>query len=82
MIELPATLNLSAAHLEALRQAVSFSREIAEPAALVATGSIIRGNPDPTSDLDIVILHGQPWRRRIQRRFNGTPAELFFNTQA
>ena len=82
MIELPATLNLSAAHLEALRQAVSFSREIAEPAALVATGSIIRGNPDPTSDLDIVILHGQPWRRRIQRWFNGTPAELFFNTQA
>jgi hypothetical protein len=81
MIQIPSTLQLCARHLEALRKALAFVFEIVEPIGVVATGSIIRGNPNPASDLDIVILHGEPWRRRIQRFFNDTPTELFFNPE-
>ena len=63
----------------ALREAVQFLFERFEIRAVVASGSILRGNPDMSSDLDIVAIHRAPFRQRIQRRFNGVPAELFVN---
>lgn len=77
-----AALPLQAPHRRALEQALAWIPGIAEPAGVVASGSIVRGNHGPSSDLDIVVLHDQSWRRRIQRRFADTPAELFFNPQA
>lgn len=68
-------------HRLALQQALDWLPSIAKPIGIVITGSIVRGNPGPSSDLDIVVLHAQPWRRRVQRWFNGTPAELFFNSE-
>jgi hypothetical protein len=76
-----AELELRGNHRIALQQALESLTNIAEPVGIVVSGSIIRGNPGPSSDLDIVVLHDQPWRRRVQRLFNGTPTELFFNTQ-
>ena len=64
---------------EALAQALAYLFEQCEPAAIVITGSIVRGNPDPSSDLDIFVLHRAPWRQRIQRRFAGVPVEFFVN---
>jgi len=63
----------------ALHEAVQFLFECFEIRAIVASGSILRGNPDANSDLDMVAIHSAPFRQRIQRRFNGVPAELFVN---
>lgn len=74
-------LQLREKHRIALQEALDSLPSVTEPLGVVVSGSIVRGNPGPSSDLDIVVLHGQPWRRRIQRWFNGTPVELFFNSR-
>ncbi|TAA12405.1 hypothetical protein EA658_10180 [Pseudoxanthomonas winnipegensis] len=69
-------------HRQALVELLAWVPQIVAPAGVVVSGSIVRGNPGPSSDLDVVILHDGAWRRRVQRRFNGVPAELFFNSHA
>lgn len=73
---------LSDQHRLALREALVWLPSVVPPVAIVVAGSIIRGNPGPASDLDIVVLHDTPWRRRVQRWFNATPTEIFFNSEA
>ncbi len=46
---------------------------------IVIAGSIVRGEAGPTSDLDIFVVHAEPWRIREQKRFSGVPTELFVN---
>jgi len=70
---------LSARHRAALEAAVVAILERWRPVGILASGSIIRGNPGPESDLDIFVLHREPARQRVQRRFEGVPAELFVN---
>ncbi len=67
---------------QALRQAVVFILDNFEPLAILAAGSIVRGQPDPTSDLDMYVLHDRGWRQRLQRIFDGVPAEIFVNPPA
>lgn len=64
---------------QALHQAVALIREQYEPVGIIAAGSILRGKPDPTSDLDLYVIHLAPWRQRLQRWFNGVPTEVFVN---
>ena len=64
---------------EALRQAVVHILERYDPIAVIVTGTILRGNPRPTSDLDMWVLWGDPRRQRAQKVFNGVPAEIFVN---
>jgi len=52
------------------------------PLGVVVAGSIVRGEADPASDLDVFVVHDQPWRLREQRRFAGVPVELFVNPPA
>src|SRR5262249_54478940 len=52
------------------------------PPGIVIAGSIVRGEGGPTSDLDVFVVHDQPWRLREQKRFAGVPAELFVNPPA
>jgi hypothetical protein len=66
----------------ALREAVAFVLERVDPVGIVACGSVIRGTPNPNSDLDIYVIHRADWRQRIQRRFNTVPAEFFINPPA
>ncbi len=47
--------------------------------AIVACGPILRGSPSASSDLDIYVLRKKLERQRIQRWFNGVPAEIFIN---
>lgn len=63
----------------ALRAAAACILETFEPVGIIATGTIIRGNPDPASDLDIWVIHLAPMRQRIQKFFRGVPAEIFVN---
>ena len=63
----------------ALRDAVALIFEETDPQAIIASGTIIRGNPDATSDLDLFVIHERPVRRRLQKSFRGVPAEIFFN---
>ena len=46
---------------------------------IIASGTIIRGTPDPASDLDLYVIHQKPFRQRIQKYFNQVPAEIFIN---
>ena len=64
---------------QALHEAVVFILSRTQPVGIIASGSILRGNPDPASDLDIYVIHRQLTRQRVQKFFNGVPAEIFIN---
>ena len=66
----------------ALHQAVAHILGRYSPVGIIAAGSILRGKPDPSSDLDIYVLHLAPYRQRLQKFFNGVPAEIFVNPPA
>ncbi|MFN8440038.1 MAG: nucleotidyltransferase domain-containing protein [Caldilineaceae bacterium] len=74
--------NLAEPYQQGLRLAIDYILERYSPLGLIVGGSIIRGNPGPTSDFDIYVIHNQPFRQRLQIRFNGTPAEIFVNSPA
>jgi len=63
----------------ALREAVCFVLQRFDVSGIVVSGTIVRGNPDLTSDLDIYAVHRGKFRQRIQKFFNGVPAEIFVN---
>lgn len=63
----------------ALREAVAFVLSRFEPLGIIAAGTIVRGDPGPTSDHDIHVLVSGTKKQRIQRFFNGVPAEIFVN---
>ena len=63
----------------ALELALQFIRATYEPIGILVSGTIVRGDPQPNSDLDLVVIHDKPWRQRTQRFFNGVPAEIFVN---
>ncbi len=63
----------------ALLKAIKHIIDAYAPPGIVACGSIIRGNPGSSSDLDMYVIHDHPWRQRVQRWFNGVPTEIFVN---
>jgi L-aspartate oxidase len=66
----------------ALREAVEYIFARYAPFCVIVSGSIVRGNPDPSSDFDILVMHELPWRQRVQKFFQGIPAEIFVNSPA
>jgi hypothetical protein len=66
----------------ALREAVGHILRRYTPVGIIAAGSILRRTPDPSSDLDIYVLHLEPFRQRLQKFFNRVPAEIFVNPPA
>lgn len=71
--------SLAEPYATALREAVAFVFSEFEPAAIVATGTIVRGEAHANSDLDVYVVHLAPFRRRVQRFFAGVPTEIFVN---
>lgn len=71
--------SLSEPYATALRQSVDYIVDRYDPVGIIASGSVLRGEGDATSDLDLYVIHEQPWRQRVQRYFNGIPAEIFVN---
>jgi predicted nucleotidyltransferase len=70
---------LSEKYDRALREAVSFVLERFKPVGIIAAGTVVRGTPDATSDLDVWVIHMEPFRQRLQKFFVGVPAEIFVN---
>jgi len=66
-------------YAEALRAAVDDVMAHYEPFAIIAAGSVLRGQGGPTSDIDLYVLHNAPFRQRLQRRYHGVPFEIFIN---
>jgi GNAT superfamily N-acetyltransferase len=66
----------------ALRQAARFILERFDVMGLLASGTILRGNPSLSSDLDIYVIVRRPQRQRLQRFFNGVACEIFSNPPA
>jgi predicted nucleotidyltransferase len=79
LLELCRWPELGEPYAEALRQAVAFVLDEADPVGIVATGTVIRGEAHPASDIDLYVLHDAPYRRRVQRFFAGVPTEIFIN---
>ncbi len=71
--------DLTPPYAEALRAAVDDVLAHYEPFAIVAAGSVLRGQGGPTSDIDLYVLHDAPFRQRLQRRYHGVPFEIFIN---
>jgi len=64
----------------ALHQAIDFIiGHVPDVTTILACGSILRGTPSASSDLDIYVLRELGERLRLQRWFNGVPAEIFVN---
>jgi predicted nucleotidyltransferase len=63
----------------ALRGAVSFVLSTFTPVGIIASGTILRGTPDATSDIDLWVVHLEPMRQRLQKFFNAVPVEIFVN---
>ena len=82
---IPEQLNLpplAEPYAAALRSALSRIFEITTPLGVLVGGSVVQGKGDRTSDLDLYVLHGEPWRQRLQLRFDGVPCEIFVNPPA
>lgn len=71
--------DLSPRYATALQAAVRFVFEQFEPLAVIAAGSIVRGVGDRSSDLDIYVVHADPYKQRMQRWFGDVPVEIFVN---
>jgi hypothetical protein len=72
---------LSPIHRSALADAVAHVEEAYQPWAVIAAGTIVYGEPDENSDLDLYVLHDGDYRQRVQRWFQGIPVEIFVNTE-
>jgi predicted nucleotidyltransferase len=49
----------------ALRDAVRYILDRYVPVGIIAAGTILRGNPSPTSDLDLYVIHAKPERQPV-----------------
>jgi predicted nucleotidyltransferase len=66
----------------AIEAMLAYVRETFSPRGIVVAGSIVRGEAGPRSDLDVLVIHDEPWRSREQHRFAGIATELFVNPPA
>lgn len=67
-------------HKTALDEAKAWIEQNYKPIGIIASGSIIRGNPNAKSDFDIYVIHDEKFRQRIQKYFNTVPCEIFINS--
>jgi hypothetical protein len=66
----------------ALREAVAFTLgRFPETVAIAAAGTIVRGSPSASSDLDLYVIHEAAYQQRLQYVFSGVPAEIFVNPE-
>jgi hypothetical protein len=67
---------------QGLREAVAYILQHFDVLGIIAAGSVVRGEGQPTSDLDIYVIQRTSERQMIQKWFAGVPAQLFVNPPA
>jgi len=67
-------------HKKSLEDAKNWIEENYKPIGIIASGSIVRGNPNKESDFDIYVIHEKSFRQRVQKYFNKIPCEIFVNS--
>lgn len=70
---------LAEPYRSALEEAAAFVFSRTDPVGIIAAGSIVRGTPGPSSDLDLVVVREGVGRQAIYRYFAGVPAEVFIS---
>lgn len=55
------------------------ARAVQATVGIVAAGSLVCGCPDVASDMDICLIHLDPYRRRLHRRFRWRTCGYFVN---
>lgn len=70
---------LAEPHATALREAVAYVVERFHPSAIVAAGSVLRGEGDQSSDLDLYAIRRGSERQRASVRIGVVPVEVFVN---
>ena len=70
---------LNEKYLDALKDGVEWIIDKFNPVGVIAAGTIIRGNPDMSSDFDMFVIHNAGFRQRIQKIFKNIPFEIFVN---
>ena len=79
MMDRMMTDSLPEPYASAIQDAIAYIADRYAPTGILVSGSIVRGNPNAASDLDIVVTHPHHWRQRTQRFFNTVPADVFVN---
>ena len=67
-------------HKIALAEAKNWIEQNYKTIGIIASGSIIRGNPNKESDFDFYVIHEESFRQRVQKYFNKVPCEIFVNS--
>lgn len=67
-------------HKTALEEAKKWIEQNYKTIGIIASGSIVRGNPNKKSDFDIYVIHEESFRQRVQKYFNRVPCEIFINS--
>jgi hypothetical protein len=70
---------LNERYLGALKDGVEWIIDKFHPIGVIVAGTIIRDNPDKSSDFDIFVIHNVYFRQRIQKLFKTIPFEIFVN---
>jgi len=63
----------------ALHEAVSYVIEHYNPIGIIGAGSVMRGEGDSTSDIDLYVIFEGSYRQLEHKFFNGVPCQLFCN---
>jgi hypothetical protein len=71
--------DLSKNYLDALKDGTEWIIDKFNPVGLIVAGTIVRGNPDRSSDFDMFVIHEECFRQRIQKTFRSVPFEIFVN---
>lgn len=72
-------LHLAEKHQTALTFALDWINENYKPIAIILSGSLAHGSGNESSDLDLYVIHREPFRQRVQKYFNNVPCEVFIN---
>ncbi|HEX2959649.1 MAG TPA: hypothetical protein VHO70_22625 [Chitinispirillaceae bacterium] len=71
--------DLNEHYLNALKDGTDWILRNFNLSGIIVSGTIIRGNPDVSSDFDIFVIHDNNFRQRIQKFFRTVPFEIFIN---
>jgi len=63
----------------ALREVVAYAIEHYNPIGIIGAGSVMRGEGDLTSDIDLYVIFEGNYRQLEHKFFNGVPCQLFCN---